>query len=189
MYIHENRKLVYLAHAKTASRAVREALGERGFVRSVYAPKSRPVRCGSDRGPNHHKGLREHPGPEWLVFTTVRNHFDAWASWWAYTSRDQTGTEPLDVAFVERIMEKQKRHFPDPNKMWACHTEFADRVLRYESQPADLSNLLGEQVVLPVVGVSECRRGRHYRELISPELRGYIEGRFGDEMAAYGYDW
>lgn len=186
MYVHEAKRLVYLAHPKTASRAVRDALKQHGFVRSIYLPNSRPHKCGTERGPNHHKGLREHPGPEWTVFAAVRNHFDAWVSWYAYTGRDG---ERFDPGFVERIMERNSTYFPEPDKMWALHTRFADRVLRYETQAADLSNLLGEQVVLPLEGVSEKRERRPYQEFYTPEMRAYVLDRFGDEIAAYGYKW
>lgn len=185
MYIHEGRGLVYLAHPKCASRAVRDALKEHGFVRSVFAPNSKPNKCGNRSGPDHHKGLKEHPGPEWTVFTAVRNHFDAWASWFSYSAK--TG-EQFCPRFIERLMDKQN-YFPEPDKMWAYHTEFADHVLRYETQAADLSNLLGEQVQLPVVGVSERREKRPYQALYTPELAEYVADRFGDEMEHYGYRW
>lgn len=189
MYVNVDRKLVYLAHPKTASQSTAAALADKGFVRSIYVPGSLPHRLGTERGPEHHKGLIRHP-EGWTVFCVVRNHFDALTSWWAFQARKPVlKGKPLTPEYLENLMGAFPKYFVHPNRMWDMHARVSDRTLRYESLEEDLGDVLGEPVCLPMKNVSPEREGRHYRELINPEVREYIEDRFGDEMAHYGYCW
>lgn len=187
MYISKEKGMVYLAHPKTASQSTKAVLLDDGFVLSDKMGDSRPSKCGSKRT-GHHRELVEHPGPEWTVVTTIRNHFDAWVSWWAYSSRDG---EEFDPDFIRRIRDRNPMYWPEENLMWGMHGRFADRILRYESIENDISVLLGKDVTLPRKNVSKKRRERPYREFYdgNEETREYIQSLFGDEIQRYGYEY
>lgn len=169
MYVNYSRRMIYLAHPRTASRATRDALIERfGFRRQGQ----------------HHSTLGEHPDG-WTVFTTIRNHYDAWASWYCKNARNG---ERMDAAFVEGFVGRKDRYFPVEGRMWGLHAGVADVLLRYESLEADLSALLGADVTLGRVG-GEDRNGRDYREIIEPSAHAYIGYRYEAEIEEYGYGW
>lgn len=160
--------MIYLAHPRTASRATRTALRGIGFLSSG----------------NHHAPLDEHPGPDWTVFTAVRNHYDAWASWWCKTG----GEWPFTPDWIEMKLDSQDRYFPDPSRMWGLHSGVANVILRYETLEADLEAVLGGPLALPRVG-GEKRNGEHYRDLIPAAAHAYIGTRWAEEMEEFGYGW
>ena len=188
MYIHPDRRLVYLAHPKTASMSVAKSLATYGFVRAASRPDLEPTLCQSPTISAHHRPLAKHPGNGWRVFTTVRNHFDAWASWWSF--RSAKTKQDFDPSFIESMVETSPEYWPVPNRMWALHTAYADFVLRFERQEEDLRELLRERdLVLGYENVSEKRAGRSYQSLISLRLRSFIESKYGLEMDGLDYTW
>lgn len=168
MYVHYDRQMIYLAHPRTASRATRHMLYGLGF---------------QHRG-NHHAPLEDHPGTGWTVFSAVRNHYDAWASWWCKSG----GGNPLTPAWIESLVEGRRQYWPDPDLMWGLHSGVCDVLLRFETLEADLSDLLGEPINLPKVG-GERRDGRAYRDVIPAPAHAYIGTRYAPEIAELGYSW
>lgn len=169
MYANYSRRMVFLAHPRTASRATRDLLIEQfGFHREAQ----------------HHQHLERHPGCGWTVFTTIRNHYDAWASWY-YKSGNGAR---MSAALVAKMIEEKSRYWPDPDRLWSLHSGVADVILRYETLEADLSEVLGDPVELPRVG-GQNRNGREYREIITPSAHAYIGTRYAEEIHEYGYGW
>ena len=177
MYIHPSKYLIYLAHPRTASASTAEALTKIGFEK----PPGRDHHCrlhgpGSPIPPE----LRD----EWIVFTTIRNHFDAAVSW-GYMDSNNPSTIPWSKGFFKRALETP---WVGANTMW-FHTE-SDAFLRYENLLEDLEIFLGgfdlELPELPHLNASD-RKGKHYSEYYDFESRDYVEKRFQDELRHFGY--
>ena len=173
-YVHDELHLGFLAHPRTASHSVADALLTVGF-RARKAP--------------HHVYLRERPAG-WQVFSTVRNTYDAIASW--YTNR-VSGDYECDALYLERMFKELTHYFPDPNRFFGLHLDVSTDVLRYESLEQGLQKLLNSYglgpVILPKSNVNSHRRGRHYHDIITGSGRQWIEARFGPEIAELGYAW
>jgi hypothetical protein len=96
MYVHEDRKLVYLAHPRTASNATVAFLKTCGFVKALHPAVA-----------DHHAQL----GPpvtlknrhEWTVATTVRNPLDTVVSW-LFHERENF-VPPMKEDEVESILD------------------------------------------------------------------------------------
>ena len=169
MWVSQEKRMVYLASPKTASKATKEAIRWLGF----------------EKDGGHHDTLSAHPGVGWTVFTVVRHHWDAWVSWYCYAA---DMSHPLDAKWIAHHMEVDcPEHFPNPNGMWARHMEFADRILRYENLAEDLSSVLGCTIILPTVNVSTRRGKRHYSEFYDEATQEYVARHFKGEIERFGY--
>lgn len=174
MYVSQSRKMIFLAHPRTASRAVVAALHSVELEHLGFEPHP---------STDHHDPLTEHPGPGWTVFTVVRNHFDAWVSWQAFNSK--TAHRSLQATIIWTM--QHSGYFPENERTWALHCKHADTVLRYETLQADMTDLLRTPVELPYIGRSE--RPTNYRDAYDASARSYVELRFGHEMDELGYSW
>lgn len=187
MYWHPPTKTVFLAHPRTASHAIAEALTEDLDFRCVGS---------------HHDGIRRalenqaHRGPKpeergdlWS-FCAVRNHFDAVVSW--MYGGDREADLPIGPDQVEEVAEVHAAGYIEDGRLWPF-TERADEVIRYERLPGSLNDVLAMRglgpVHLPVTNVSSGRPDRPHRELISPDGREAIEALWGEEMNQLGYGW
>jgi len=184
MYISDERRMVYLAAPKTASKATASVLRERGFKLAKHLPNSHPVKVLGTKTHSHHQTLTEHPGEGWTVFTTVRNHWDTFVSWFTY--QNKTGVQ-FDEAYIDRIASGYPMYYPDDDKLWSQYTRFADAVLRYESLQEDFNRMLGRATAIPRVNISPGRGGRHYSVYYDDALRLYVAERFREEIEDYGY--
>ena len=176
-YVHPERKLIYLAHPRTASVATASLLrDELGFKQLG----------------KHHDGARElEHHPRWikdaLRFTVVRNHYDATVSW-AFKQRKMP--LPLDWTSVKTLELALDNGWVKRDSMWRLHADSSDVVMRYETIDAELSKLLGLFIVLPRSNVSGARKGRSYQAFYkTPEMRRYIADRFASELERYGYEF
>lgn len=165
--------MIFFAHPKTASKAVRQLLEQEfGFTRVL----------------GHHDITALRPGPAWTTFAVVRNHWDAWASWFAYGGGRGYDFSPEYIDFWMRRL--RGRFYPRANSMYPLDAAgWLDAVLRYETLDADLSWLLGREVTLPQVNVTLARRGRHYSLEYNDRTRDYVAGRFAEEIERYGYEF
>ncbi len=178
MYVSEKRKLIFLAHPRTASRAVVAALQSVELEHLGFEPHPKT---------SHHDTLTEHPGLGWTVFTVVRNHFDAWVSWQAFNGARRPCGPRRSIQDTVRGTMQLTSHFPDPRRMWALHCGYADVLMRYETLEADLRAAFHDTLTLPHIGGSE--RHADYRDAYDAEARAFIELRFGAEMEELGYRW
>lgn len=169
MYYHPKKRLVYLAHPRTASVATAQALQRVGFLPSAVKRSGR-----------HHDPLDdERQG--WRVLTTVRNAWDAAVSWVFFRCKGEPPSWDLDT-FKTHLGELN--HYIRDGRMW-WHLEQATRVLRFERLEGDLADEVGE-LGLPRVNVSADRHGRHYRDFYMPETRDFVGELFAPEIAALG---
>lgn len=170
----EEKGLVYLAHPKTASKATRQYLLE--------LPEWEKIPGG------HHDNHAPRPG--YLTFTVIRNHWDAWVSWYWYSPVQGRGV--FNAAWIDRFAEAHPAYLLlAPDRMWALH-ENADRLLRFERIEQDLADVLQHPVVLPRVNIGAARvasKKRHYSEFYDDETREYVGTRFHREIMEYGYTY
>ncbi len=173
MWVSNDLRMVYLASPKTASKATKEALRPFGF----------------EKVKGHHTVISDHPGPDWTVFTTVRNHWDAWVSWFFFSGPRGL---PFGVAWIKRWLQQQQQYYPHPSRgMYWLYTNQADKVLRYEHLQEDLYDLFGWPAYpapeLTPVNVGALRKGRHYSRFYDDETREFVAEQFADEIEKYGY--
>lgn len=172
MYIHRKKRLVWLANPKTASQSTADALvNQAGFERASR---------------NHHDGLTKPADKgQYVVATTVRNHFDAVVSWWFHYNQQR----PLDAEFIDHIYKSA--YFPIFDQFWGLHAPASQVILKYERLDEDLNDWLHTHglptVELPHMGVSKPRRGMPAKLFIDKQTAKYIRDRFRDEMERYGY--
>jgi hypothetical protein len=173
--VNEAAQIVYLAHPRTASHATALALSKLGF---------------SFRCKQHHAPLDRPLPADWLVVTTVRNHFDALVSW--YEAR-YSHSRPFDVAFIEFLLARHPYYFPNPTALWGLHTPHATDVVHWELLEPSLNRILGWRNLGPLTvastNVGERRGGRSYQLYYDDEARAYVESRFALEMVELGYQY
>jgi hypothetical protein len=214
VYVHYEKKLIYLAHPRTASIATKLALSKIGFgqLQRHHSGFESPD-CMKDLDVLTNKNFHRE---EWTVFTTVRNHFDATVSWVFYRNR---GGKILDQEALNCMGSKMKRdvtkildsHRHPPgvwgletfehglsngwtkkNSMWHLHSKDADVVLRFETIKESLETFLAPYDLkpdLPFENVSCARVQRHYREFYTEASRDYVQKRFEKELAEWNYSW
>lgn len=181
-YVHKDARIVYLANPKTASISTSMALHmHAGFTTHRIHRQ-------------HHARLERSMGEGWIVCTTVRNHFDAFVSWYFHLNRQEQ--QPFSVTFLDDLVgerDKTNHYFPDPDRLWHYQAEFATHLLHFENLEAELNNVLAlrglSPVELPRENVSLSRKHRPYQDFHTPETRVWVEDRYGREMAELGYKW
>jgi len=177
MYVHDETKLCFLAHPRTASRAVRDALYTLGF---------------RDAGSHHDGPEQGYDLSPYTVFCTVRNHWDALVSWW-YNVRMFRKEKKPSLGWLAIHLSKNRYYFRAGTLWWFLDLVPGIVPLRYESLEADLNALLKihglPAVNIPVVGVSEERGHRHYREYYDEHTREFVRWCFLREIDRLGYDF
>jgi hypothetical protein len=187
MYVHHEARMIYLAHPKTASGATSTALKSIGFIRP-------------DGSPDHARmGDVGTPAGDWFVFTTVRNHWDALASW---TVRRCQNSRGVPSTFTVRMLElvcrdadggadKRPWHLIEPLRMW-FHLP-VDHVMRFETLRDDLSDVLKSRGLhvphLHPENMTAERNGKSYREFYTPDTRDFVYDRFTDEIKQFRYSF
>ena len=181
-------KLIYLFHPRTGSQATREAL--------LRVP-------GAIDHSAHHQYVfnadTELLGGGELVACTVRNHFDAIATWWQYHAAASPNQLPRKKSkTLLQFLDDWKDHpfvCKDRKRgeycLWGMHRPHADRILRYESIQHDFDSLMKElgiaTIKLPTV--NETPNKRPYREYYGVSEVKRVEQLFGNEMKELGYTW
>lgn len=181
MYVHRERKLIYLAHPRTGSQATAAALERIGFESQGNHHSSRPL-----------------PGV-WHTITTVRNPWDWAASWrfrwlrrarsertWEEEQLEAWQTEPWGPGRWEKAINLGYR---DPS--WASGILFpyvgpSDQVWRYETLEEGVRELGAE---LERVGDNEWRPGPEYQHLFTETARDWIARLWAPEIEALGYEF
>lgn len=177
MYINDEKKTIFLCHPRTGSRAVSKALVDW---------------CGFKAQHSHHAGPQKGEYEDYFKFTTVRNHWDAITSWW-YNAVGQSSQAQLTVPWVRKWFKGNANYFRLP-RLWWFLGEFPDiHVMRYETLLEDYHNTLGSRgcspTKLPMVGYGTFRKSRPYQEVVTPEVRAFIQETFADEIEELGYTY
>lgn len=191
MLVNDKKRLIYLAHPRTGSRSMKTALNTAwGGFREV--------------GP-HHSGpapsMCEDDWEGYEFFTTVRNHWDAITSWW-FNAVGQADDPKLTVPWLRKWMKGNRLYFhpesgvePEftsiPRMWWFLDIHPRPHILRFETLTEDFHNFLGSRgfgpTEFPHIGRGNFRDGTHYRDIMSPEVRFFIEETFAEEIEELGY--
>lgn len=181
-YWHD-QKIAFLAHPRTASTSTRDALLKIGFHDN---PLTRPRL-------SHHTRLSKKLSPDWIVFTTVRNHYDTIISW--YFKDNVWKDQPLNVEWLDRFLgsEDEIHDWVGGKRLWSMHLPFTTHILRFENIQQDLNDVLALRGLGPakmqLANVSTHRHKQHYTEVFDKKTRRYVYDRFGEEMEELGYHW
>lgn len=176
MYVQSNGKLAFLAHPRTASRAMAETLKKRGFLMQG----------------GHHHGPPDHQlGPR-TAFCVVRNHWDAMASWYKHFSNK--ATQPLSGKWINQFVGGHPNYFKPDRLWWFTYLDPQPIILRYENLQEDLDALLPrfdiEPIQLEVVGVSHNPEQKHYRDFYRDEdAVTRVRKLWGPEIDRLGYTY
>lgn len=176
MYVHKEANVCFLAHPRTASRAVRDALNGIGFES-----------LGSHHdGPDQGYDLSTYD----LVFTGVRNHWDALVSWW-FNNRMHMKELTPSLTWLAIHLSRNRYYFRAGEMWWFLHQVPGIRVYRFENMQAEVSALLVDhglpEVEIPLVGVTKDRKRRHYSEFFDKNTRHFVEWQFLKEIRELGY--
>ncbi len=162
--------MVYLAAPKTASKATKEAIRPFGF----------------EKVKGHHTVFETHPGPDWTVFSTVRNPWDVWVSWFFFSGPRGL---PFGIEWIDRWRDQQSKYYPDPNSLFGLYAGQSDVVLRFEHLQTDLNGLFGHEVPIPRVNVGPVRKERHYSQFYDDATRDHVATVYAEEIEKYGYEF
>lgn len=182
MYVIPPGRAVFLASPRTASNAVAEALVERLGAVMVG---------GHHDGPDDIEGLVIPSGA--VVFTVVRNHWDAVVSWYFKVA---AARRPSFARFLDTFCDRHKRYVqrgPTGDfELFGKHVRNATRVLHFERLQDDLDDLTTSLDVAPIplrlVNPTRDRAGRDYRGLYeSPDQVEQVRRMFATEIAKHGF--
>lgn len=190
MYFHLQKKLLYLAHPRTASRATRDTLLEQAGFEQLTRHGSR-----RDDLPHHItteeiRAKTDFDPEEYTVFTTVRNHWDAVLSWYYHLRVPDHGFEP---SWLDQFLHKNDIYLPEHGRLWELHRRGADVIMRYENLQQDLNDLLWANGIEPVelkeVGTTDEKAGKHYSEFYDAKMRHAVGSLFSKEIKELGYEF
>jgi hypothetical protein len=184
MIVHHEARVIYLSHPRTASVATEKALRSIGFR---WAGKvSRHARLiDSDWWRTLPTAERE----TFEILTTVRNPYDALASWWHH--RD-LGHPRLSVDWVHAFLAHDPKYVMG-GRLWALHGDDATTVLRFESIADDLEDALASAGLdmpdFPLLNRTQRRRYRPYWDFYDDETAEYVAFCLAEDLSEYGYEW
>jgi len=170
MYVSKERKLIFLAAPRAASRSVTRFLCENDSF----------IRVG-----DHHSisNIPLWKQKDYTVFCIVRNHFDTWASWFAaaYPYTHNSNASNMRKALLPFIKRKihEERNWMLPQSLWGRYTSVSDFIFRYEFLRTDLYMFFKQTVNLPHIGKS--KRLRTY-EYFNAETDRWISDNYDDEI-------
>ena len=183
MYHHPTTRTSIIVHPRTASRAIAHAAIVAGFNRVA----------------GHHEVCTDTLRQSTRVYVSVRNHFDALASW--YTADPATALEHGSLGAWFRhwytrdvlggrtdamgVYVRPGELFPWTRRATGqrpCH------LIRYESLEQDIDAALGGVANIPHTTDPASTRGRtHYAAYYDTETAALVAATFGDEITRLGY--
>lgn len=183
MYICREKNLAFLAHPHTASRSIAKALQTVGFKQA--------------RG--HHEGPPD-KDDRWDLdyFCVVRNHFDAFTSWYLGVGGSHIPHTLTDVwvsEWVQRHIQRRPPAYCRPHRLWYFLVDLPKRGiypyhLCYEGIENNLNEFLSTYdigaVSLPNIS-NRKRKGATYQNTLHWSARKWIEIYFDEELREFGY--
>lgn len=169
-------KVLVLAHPRTASTVLRNALLERGAT--LINPHHVTV--------DDPQVKRVHAGEP--ILTVIRNPYDVMVSWWLVRTHNRPGYQPKLFEFI-RGYRDTKGHLYRDGKLF-YHAPAAKYVIRYERLQEDLNPALERCGVEAVtLGRSNPTGGKDkpWREFYDGDSIRAMNDRFGEEIVEYGY--
>lgn len=182
MYLHDDRRLVYLANPRTASMATADALMTVGFRHVSPYPHS-PRNTHHARLYSVQCPIEDDDVADWTVITTVRNHWDCAVSWMP---------RPPEGGRKWRVEEFQTRltNRYIPGDQMFMHADQADVIWRFETLQDDMTRTLRDHD-LPMPDLTWNNwsewRGAPFQSYYSGRTRQYLADRFAGEIARFGY--
>lgn len=198
MLVNFQRRVAFLLHPKTASRATSKALTERsGFVavsdhHACWRPELYPDRKLKDRDlePENVHRFRESNPAEWAYVYVIRNPFDTLASWYEDMAH---GPHPLGPKWYKKFIRHHPKIFPKRGLWPYLHDPppGPTLVLRYERLEAELCDIswlfrFPVPATLETIGKT-LTRAEDYREYYTPEGRAWVEENFAKDLEAGNY--
>jgi len=168
MFCNFDRKIAYLAMPRTASHSTSYILVKNhGFKKEMSY---------------HHRGWDpDKPRGDWIIMTTVRNHFDWWTSFINYVRGDYNG-EMWDAPSA------YPQYFPQDDRLFGLHEDAATDIIRYESIDWDISRVLKQ--IFDTHRQMQFRGQRStYQEYLTLDEREWIEHQYKYEMEELEYEW
>jgi len=169
--------LVFLAHPRTASTAIKRALEEMGDVQRVKSHHG----MDADQIPN-----------DAIVFAVVRNPWDLFISWWFKRRAERS---PFYGKPLEEFMPLFRRHneqYFRGGKLFYM-SEYTNQILSYEHLQAQFDVLIVGLGYAPqaigMVNKSEERPAPSYREHYTPAAQRWVAETFAEEIEKYGYQF
>ncbi len=184
MWILPEKKICFLANPKTASLATAQTLEMLGF-KSFGDQHCIPAASGWRRW--------QEIDDTWIVFSTVRNHFDLMVSWFFHNTKTPAASKYFGWPFERFLYEwaHNPKWFRNNQVYWE-RTPLCNRILRYETLQTDFCDLLTgcglQDLTLQVANVSKNRRARAHHGFYSKKSIEFMVSKFGAEMSLYNYD-
>lgn len=192
MYVHREKRLVYLATPRTASTSTAVALKKVGFEKLEPGDHHLPLYGlpGEDRDDLPVTLLNR---SQWTVFTTIRNHWDVCASWAAMKPQARDLPPPWPREVFELALDPESNRWVKKHRLFDLHLPDCDVSLRYEHLWDDLCRVLTVAgVQMPHLGfhnVSDTKRGHHYSYFMTDEVAEWIGDRFRQEIDELGFSF
>jgi hypothetical protein len=202
LYVHREKRLVYLAHMKVGSQAVRDVLVPRGF-RQVYGHHGGPWTGRQHKFDNEaQEWWWGQDASRYTYIATVRNHFDILRTFWYWQRKDEpfprTAASLSD--FVQRFMWQRVAHFHNGRFLFRFGQEVPNLwVFPFEDQREYLAHMLWMHA-LPELEDHEYVTGQPnpahatatkprvpWAEEYTTETTAWVVDHFGGEMGYYGY--
>lgn len=166
-------KMLFVAHPRTASTALRNALlGAGGKVVGMHHDMVEALQdfhCGEP------------------VLSVIRNPYDVLASWWFVRTFDRANSKPLHE-FIASFKDT-KGNFCRNGRMF-YHTPHSDIIVRYEEMPSSLDKALSrcsvEPLQLETLNVTTGKKP--WRDIYYPRAVQAANERFGFEIEEHGYE-
>ena len=176
MYVHDEKKLCFLASPRTGSRSWRNSLTRLGF-RRVGA---------------HHTGPTDgFDTSDYFTFCVVRNHWDAILSWWFYRHGPKYERTP-SLDWLARHVSVNS--YMKAGELWH-HAPFCDQIIKFSNMNQRYDDLMtehfgeGNYPPLGHQGRSLARHSRPYWEYYNPETRNFIGWAWRDEIKRLGFEY
>lgn len=169
--------LVFLAHPRTASVAMRRTLRELGRLHQIKG--------------HHGMDVNQIPSDA-LVFATVRNPWDLFVSWWFKRRGERSPFYDLPLEdFIPLLVENNGQFFKGGKLFYMA--EHTNHILSYEHLQAHFDLMLVGVGYSPrdlvVANQSGNRPSRSYQEHYTFTARQWIAEKFAAEIEKYGYQF
>lgn len=167
MYVHEEKKIAFIAHPRTASSATSHVLKQMGFE-IIHS---------------HHGLMDMEYLNGWDVFCTVRNPFDVIVSWFYNQPREK----PFSLWLPEfldgcQYLQGIRMFFGQP---------YCDHILHYENLQDEFEDLMDEFgfpiVEIPQRNVSETRDSFSFMGHYNPRTFKLVIDSFRQDFLNNGY--
>ena len=167
MYVHKEKKVVFIAHPRTASSATGHTLLQMGFT--IWG--------------NHHAFDWQLEFEGWVVGCTVRNPFDTMVSWYYNKPRE----ESFDL-WLPRFLSEC--HYLIDNHLMFYGQPYATHVLHFENLQDDFTCFCGDAnlpyMTIPHRNVSQ-RKKAHFMTFYNFARTKLVIERFSDDFVNNGY--